>query len=600
MTLPDKIRGWNYSSAYTGASSVDPWYQEDAQLDYDLADMKAAGINTVKIYATESNTESHLAGLDKVLAAGLNAIVVRFITYGTDYSVATGDANRTAAIAKLTGMVDNLKGHEAIIGWGFANENNVNLNGTPEAEWYSLVDAAITAAKLIDDTRWYTTIDADLGTYPGDVGLTSLDVLGLNIYRGQTLTDLVTDIGVATGKPVLITEFGIEKTVDTDAWHDVQGRQIQNLIKEIEDAYPTIVGWVHFKFTDSVVDDFWEVTGELEQGASVSRTKQTGYNRIKDYCTTYAYGDGEKLMLVDRFETGDFSAWSSTVTDSGDLAVTEAAAINGTYGMAVLIDGTGAIYAQDDTPTGLTTYRAGFYIDPNGLTMADNDEFNVFRAVKEADTTCFIVALKYTTVGGYFIRALDRTDAGNFSKATSDYAITDAPHRVDVYWTASTGVGANNGTMALYIDGVFKQTVTAIDSDTEVVDFVRLGATQNIDVGTSGTFYIDDFESAIYVRKVESVAQIASRLAGFTKEVSTQEAIATHLGILPVTKFSVQEMLAGLAGLSAGVKSSQEIVFDNIKTACSLSNPYTQYSEQLLWTLASNQGLTLDQVIGND
>jgi len=108
------------------------------------------------------------------------------------------------------------------------------------------------------------------------------------------------------------------------------------------------------------------------------------------------------------------------------------------------------------------------------------------------------------------------------------------------------------------------------------------------------------FNALPMVFGTESVAQIASRLAGFTREVSTQEAIATHLEILPVTKFSVQEMLAGLAGLPATAKSSQEIVFDNIKTACSLSDPYTQYSEQLIWTLASNQGLTLDQIIGND
>ena len=141
------MRGWNYSSNYLGGSELNSWYVGGSQVDYDLADIKAAGFNTVKIYCDESDQAGQLAALDKVLQYGMRAVVLRFITYEVDYSVATGGANRTAAIAKLTNMINILRGHSAVIMWGFANENNLNLGSTSEADWYSLVDAACAAGK---------------------------------------------------------------------------------------------------------------------------------------------------------------------------------------------------------------------------------------------------------------------------------------------------------------------------------------------------------------------------------------------------------------------------------------------------------------------
>jgi hypothetical protein len=46
------------------------------------------------------------------------------------------------------------------------------------------------------------------------------------------------------------------------------------------------------------------------------------------------------VIFSDGFESGDFSAWSSATTDGGDLSVTSAAALAGSYGMQALIDDT--------------------------------------------------------------------------------------------------------------------------------------------------------------------------------------------------------------------------------------------------------------------
>ena len=49
---------------------------------------------------------------------------------------------------------------------------------------------------------------------------------------------------------------------------------------------------------------------------------------------------------------------------------------------------------------------------------------------------------------------------------------------------------------ALWIDGVQKFDLTAVDNDTRRIDRVRLGAVTGMDSGTSGTFFLDAFEFA--------------------------------------------------------------------------------------------------------
>ena len=79
-------------------------------------------------------------------------------------------------------------------------------------------------------------------------------------------------------------------------------------------------------------------------------------------------------------EAGDFSEYTTSVTDSGDLSVTSAAALAGTTkGISVLIDDTTAIYAYKALASAQTTnvVRYRFYIDPNSITMSNSSEHTV-------------------------------------------------------------------------------------------------------------------------------------------------------------------------------------------------------------------------------
>lgn len=193
-----------------------------------------------------------------------------------------------------------------------------------------------------------------------------------------------------------------------------------------------------------------------------------------------------------RHET-DLSEYTSTVTDSGDLSQSGAAALAGTSGgMSALIDGTGAIYGErtfSQVTSG--TYRFRFYIDPNNLTMAGADTFQVCRILDSSSGRCQ-VWLRYDG-SNYEIRARVQEDDTTWT-ATNNYDISNAEHYVEVRVVYAASGVASDGTLDLWIDGVLQQQKTGLDIyDTTQPDNGRLGAVSDLNVGTSGTLYLDEF-----------------------------------------------------------------------------------------------------------
>ena len=206
------------------------------------------------------------------------------------------------------------------------------------------------------------------------------------------------------------------------------------------------------------------------------------------------------LIFADGFEFGDLSSWSSSVTDGGDLSATSGAALVGSYGMQAVIDDNNAIYVKDDSPNMEDHYvarldpscslRTGF--DPNSINMANNDSHFIFAGYKNFIEPAERVELRYSS-GNYQIRVQIRTDF--WFTYTGYYNISDDIHFIEIDWWASSGAGANDGGLILYIDGQQKQQLTGIDNDLQYVSSARLGAVTEIDTGTRGTYFFDAFES---------------------------------------------------------------------------------------------------------
>ena len=199
------------------------------------------------------------------------------------------------------------------------------------------------------------------------------------------------------------------------------------------------------------------------------------------------------VIFADSFEAGNLSAWSSSVNDSGDLSATAAAALKGSRGMQAVIDDNVSLYVRDLRPVAEPRYRARFWFDPNTIAMTSGDLHTLFAARSGGGLEVLRVQFRRSS-SLYQVQAQLRTDAGTYT-STSWYTLGDAPHAIEIDWKAATAAGANNGYLSLWLDGVLKQTATAIDNDTLRVEEARLGPLAGIDTGTRGVTYFDAFES---------------------------------------------------------------------------------------------------------
>lgn len=197
------------------------------------------------------------------------------------------------------------------------------------------------------------------------------------------------------------------------------------------------------------------------------------------------------LIFADSFEAGDLAAWSGSVTDGGDLSVVSG---QGARRLQAQLDDNNTIYVRDDSPTAEPRYRARFYFHPNNIEMAANEMHQIFSGRTAAGAVVLQIEFRYTESRVYQVRALI---LGNGTTFTSSgwFAISNAPHALELDWRAASVPGANNGGLTFWIDGVQKADVTGIRNDAQRIDSIRLGAGSGIDNGTRGLYYFDAFVS---------------------------------------------------------------------------------------------------------
>lgn len=203
------------------------------------------------------------------------------------------------------------------------------------------------------------------------------------------------------------------------------------------------------------------------------------------------------LIFADGFETGNLTAWSSSIINGGNLSANSAAALVGAQGLRVNITSNTAMYVQSESPNAEPRYRARFYFDPNTITMASGNAHNILYAYATNLSTVVTYVEFRNSSGSYQIRGQVITDAGTFT-TTTWFTISDAPHAIEFDWRAATAAGANNGAYTLWIDGVQRADLINLDNDTRRIERIRFGPVAGIDTGTRGIYFLDAFESRRY------------------------------------------------------------------------------------------------------
>jgi len=210
--------------------------------------------------------------------------------------------------------------------------------------------------------------------------------------------------------------------------------------------------------------------------------------------SAYMLSLDDDLIFRDGVESHGFSNWSSVQND-GDLTVTPAAAMGGsTVGLQAVVNGTNALFVQDDLPNNEPRYRTRLYINPNTFDPGEaQSHFRVRVMIGFNGAGERLVTLVLKRQGGqYSIEGRVRRNDGTRAD-TGFINITNAAHFIEFDWVkAATGLA--NGTFTFFIDGVPQPTLTGIDNDASGIESARMGVL-SIKTGAAGTLFLDQFVS---------------------------------------------------------------------------------------------------------
>ncbi len=238
------IKGVNWGSIPVGENyAYDFWARSDADiravLDAEMPLLKNMGVNAIRqfamipprwvayIYETYGihTVMNHLMGRYGFMVDGVMQSPV-------DYS----EPRVREAIKKdVLAMVERYRNTPGILFWMLGNENNYGLTWTsseienlPKGEQeiakarhlYSLFGEITAAIKAADPEHLVSICNGDL-QYLELIAkqVPAMDLLGTNVYRGKTATDLFTRVKAELGKPVFFSEFG------ADAFNARTGRE---------------------------------------------------------------------------------------------------------------------------------------------------------------------------------------------------------------------------------------------------------------------------------------------------------------------------------------------------------------------------------------
>ncbi len=217
-------RGQNYSYNLFGQS--DEFIRN--VLDYDFGLMRAAGINTIRSFTMIPPRWVEYIYREHGIMSVINPLMGRYgYTVGgkwvpfTDYS---DPLTRETLKRDMMDFVQRYKDTPGVLMFAFGNESNYGLSWssfeienlpvgeqeTAKARYlYSLFNEVISEGKRVAPNQLFTIVNGDIQYLDLIVELVpSLDLLGSNVYRGTSFTDLWARVDESLDLPVAFFEFG--------------------------------------------------------------------------------------------------------------------------------------------------------------------------------------------------------------------------------------------------------------------------------------------------------------------------------------------------------------------------------------------------------
>ena len=204
---------------------------------------------------------------------------------------------------------------------------------------------------------------------------------------------------------------------------------------------------------------------------------------------------------------------SMAASADASLAVTNAAAIDGNFGLEVIFDNTATkAYVEDQTPSDETTYNVEFKLSAEGpgnlqIDVADDatSRHEVFASRNPANLTRMEIHCRVApggpgtgncgnnNDGQWRAKAYARKDDNTWKFCGQTGFQPTANTTYGIEWVQ--GSGGADGTIRFLKNGTEVRLCNNIDNDDRGVNAGRMGAVNRVDTGTSGTSYMDSFVS---------------------------------------------------------------------------------------------------------
>jgi len=242
------VNGMNWDYFPIGTNfNYSLWKQPDAiiqkALDDEMGLLKNMGVNSIRVYTGIPKKWIEYIHTNYGIYTMLNHSFGRYgLTLNGSWVVNTeySDARtRKLLLEETKQMVEEYKDTKGLLLFLLGNENNYGLfwdgaetenipiqdrKSTLRAEsMYKLFNEATVAMKAIDNSHPVAICNGDL-LFLDIIAkeCKDVDILGINVYRGNSFGDMFERVKKEYGKPVLLTEFG------SDAFNAVTNEEDQN------------------------------------------------------------------------------------------------------------------------------------------------------------------------------------------------------------------------------------------------------------------------------------------------------------------------------------------------------------------------------------
>jgi len=239
--VPFTIKGICYHPVPRASNKV-----SFGNLKEDLALMKEAGINTIRVYEPVSDK----GVLDQIQASGLKVIIGFGYNQDGKFDILSGT---------FADYVKTFKDHPAILFWELGNEYNYHPEwfGSAIENWYHALNNAAEKIHQIDPSHPVSTAHGELPKTDALSLCPNIDVWGMNVYRWDNPEEIFSQWKLLSSKPMYLSEAGADSymTAKMNGYEQGENEKAQadadrNILNDVFRFREICLGVAIFSFAD--------------------------------------------------------------------------------------------------------------------------------------------------------------------------------------------------------------------------------------------------------------------------------------------------------------------------------------------------------------